>query len=149
MWPYRIRYFTPRYKQDLLEFFSSLSRESRILLSTCGIDPPTLYYLFRIDYKETIPLLVYEKKKVVAIAKLHLGERRGYLSSVAVLDSHQGKGIGTRMIKYIFALALMNGLDRIITEVKEENKKALKFFKKLGFHERGKKDGLILLERKL
>ena len=149
LWPYKIRYFTPHYKQDLLDFFSSLSKESRILLSTCGIDPPTLYYLFRLDYKETIPLLIYEKKKIIAIAKLHLGERKGYLSSVAVLDSHQGKGIGTRMIKYLFALALMNRIDQIKTEVKEKNKKALSFFKKLGFVEVGRKDGLISLVRRL
>ena len=149
LWPYKIRYFTPRYKQDLLEFFSSLSKESRILLSTCGIDPKTLYYLFRIDYQLCIPLLVYEKKKVIAIAKLHLGKKEGYLSSVAVLDSHQGKGIGTRMIKYLFALALMNGIDKIFTEVKEENTKALSFFKKLGFKEKGRKSGLVSLEREL
>lgn len=149
LWSYKIRYFTPHYKQDLLKFFSSLSRESRTLLSTCGIDPPTLYYLFRLDYKETIPLLIYEKKKIIAIAKLYVRERKGYLSSVAVLDSYQGKGVGTRMIKYLFALALMNGIDQIKTEVKEMNKKALSFFKKLGFVEVGSRDGLVTLVRRL
>ena len=119
------------------------------MLSTCGIDPPTLYYLFRLDYKETIPLLIYEKKKIIAIAKLYVRERKGYLSSVAVLDSYQGKGVGTRMIKYLFALALMNGIDQIKTEVKEMNKKALSFFKKLGFVEVGSRDGLVTLVRRL
>ena len=147
MCSFRIRYFTPRYKQDLLKFFSSLSKESRTLLSTDGIDPSTLYYFFRLDYRECIPLLVYEREKIVAVAKLHL--KSGYLSSVAVLDPYQRKGIGTRMIKCLFALALMNGIDRITTEVKEENVKALSFFKKLGFKEVETKYGLVSLVKRL
>jgi len=146
--PLRFSPFSPRKKKEVLKFFSELSKESRMMYTTDGIDPETLYAQFRSGWKYHTYILVYYGKEMVGLVRLLQYNKVGKIEGIAVADRYQGKGIGTRIVKYIIALAMLNGIRVLRAEVKKENKKSYRLFSHLGFKVT-KRDSLIHLEREL
>jgi ribosomal protein S18 acetylase RimI-like enzyme len=56
-----------------------------------------------------------------------------YIECVAVTDSVQGKGIGTRLINELFSQALNKGIKKITLEVANTNAEARSLYERLGF----------------
>jgi ribosomal protein S18 acetylase RimI-like enzyme len=58
-----------------------------------------------------------------------------YVSTLAVFHEHQGLGIGTRLLHEASRRARATGLDRLSLICLEKNTKALRLYRRLGFHE--------------
>ncbi len=66
---------------------------------------------------------------IIAKAKKNLVD----FVSLAISKKHQGLGIGTALIKLIINRSKACGIKKACLEVKTTNKKAISFYKKLGF----------------
>jgi ribosomal-protein-alanine N-acetyltransferase len=59
--------------------------------------------------------------------------KKGHVVSVAVLEAHQGKGIGTALMLEGINGVLIRKSDEIYLEVRVSNETAVQMYKKLGF----------------
>jgi len=141
--------FTPRRKEKVIDLLSSLSLQTRTLLSLSGVDPKAIYLGFRDNWKDDLATVLLEDNKAIAIGKLNLRGRKAYLSCLVVKEDHQRKGFGSRLVKYLFSCAMFAGSKIIETEVRKENSVALDFFKKLRFVVTKKNEYTYSLERTL
>jgi len=132
-----------------MEFLSSLSLETRSNLSLSGVDPQTIYHSFKEDWNTTTPVMLFRDNQVLAIGKLRPYEDGVYLSCLVVRDDYQNQHLGTRLVKYMFALSLLNGFNTMYTEVKKDNLRALAFFKSLHFKRIVEKEMTYLMKRNL
>lgn len=62
-----------------------------------------------------------------------------YLSNISVAEEHQGKGIGTYMLKNSFIIAKDKKCEKVILDVSIDNVGALKLYKRAGFKVYNKK----------
>lgn len=125
--------FTPRDKAKVWEFLERLSLETKRYLSLGGADTQTLYSSFRDSWDSSYPILLCLGTKVIGIGKLILFDNYGYIGCLVVDEEHQRQGYGSRIVKYLCVLSLLNNKTRVCTEVMKKNYIALKFFQRLGF----------------
>jgi RimJ/RimL family protein N-acetyltransferase len=135
-----LRLLTLEDRDDLLDFFSSLSDDA----VEWGMPP---YTKERIDawmsnIDRLIPLVAIDNRRIVGYAavfkRIHqrltgIGDMGIYLHQ----DFH-GVGLGTAMTEKGLSLATDQGLHRIGLEVVEDNVAAVALYKKLGFRIEGK-----------
>jgi ribosomal protein S18 acetylase RimI-like enzyme len=69
------------------------------------------------------------------------GVRRAYFSSFRVLEMFQGCGIGTRLITEAEALVADRGFRQVTIAVAKDNRRALRLYERLGYHECGEDPG--------
>ncbi len=84
--------------------------------------------------------IVQSKEKIIGYVlagKINKNETK--LISIAISPKFQNKGIGSKLIEHLFEEIKENNLNQINLEVRENNKKAIKFYKKMGFKEAGEK----------
>jgi len=62
----------------------------------------------------------------------------------AVVDQHQGQGIGAALMHHLAAIARGAGLNELIAEVLPDNVPMLKVFEKSGFHVSTKRDSGVM-----
>jgi len=146
--PLEFRPFSPRKKKEIIQFFRNLSEESRRMYTSGSIDPEELYLKFRDDWKNNTNILVYHRRRLIGLVRLCQERNIGEIEGIAVDEEFQGKGVGTRIVKYITALAILNGIEKLRAEVKRENRKSYRLFSHLGFRV-VKRGPIITLERKL
>ena len=77
------------------------------------------FFIIKIEEKIAGYVILYDSVDVWEIMK------------IAVCEEHRRKGIGEKMIKYIFSLTQMP----VMLEVRENNKGAIEFYKKSGFEQ--------------
>lgn len=97
-----------------------------------------------------------ENGKVLGYVGISCILDEGYITNVAVFPKERGRGIGTALLKRLFALASDISLSFISLEVRESNLAAISLYEKLGFKVEGKRknfyrepqeDGLIMTKR--
>ena len=149
MFEFHFERFTPYHKKKVMEFLDSLSLHTRDMLSVSGVDPKSIYHSFREDWMNSGPVVLYHEDEVIAIGKLTEWNNGLYLSCLVVKDNYQRKGFGTKLVKYMFALAILNGSLKMYLEVRTDNPGGISFFKSLGFHITKELTMTYLMERKL
>lgn len=77
------------------------------------------FFIIKIEEKIAGYVILYDSVDVWEIMKIAVGKE------------HRRKGIGEKMIKYIFSLTQMP----VLLEVRENNKGAIEFYKKSGFEQ--------------
>ncbi len=77
------------------------------------------FFIIKIEEKIAGYVILYDSVDVWEIMKIAVGKE------------HRRKGIGEKMIKYIFSLTQMP----VMLEVRENNKGAIEFYKKSGFEQ--------------
>lgn len=89
----------------------------------------------RMDHIKTF--VVIDNEKVIATASLmlekkytHGGVTAGYIEDVAVHESHQGKGIGSKLIEYVLDYAKNIGCYKVVLCCKDH---LIPFYEKAGF----------------
>lgn len=86
-----------------------------------------------IDGREYQILLAYENNNPVGKAHLRWQPTGATLSDIAILPTHQGKGLGTTLIAHCINMALSEGKPHLNLDVETHNERALKLYTRLGF----------------
>jgi len=68
--------------------------------------------------------------------------RRGYLHHLAVAEAFRGRGIGKMLAQRCLDAVAAQGIDKVHIFVYRRNQKAIKFWEKIGWHQR---DDLLLM----
>ena len=87
------------------------------------IQNATLYEFWKDDLLVGF-VAVYENRGINAPA---------YLTNISVIESHAGKGIGSKLLQFVISELKAKGFSMFSLEVKKNNKRALKLYTKLGF----------------
>jgi RimJ/RimL family protein N-acetyltransferase len=131
-----IRRFRPEDKEQLIQMYSSLSREAL----RWAIPPYTREVLERgwlSNLQNLLPIAAFHKDKMVRHAQIYeFPHRRRKSTGDLVIYLHQdfhNVGLGTAMLSRLFGLARKEGLHRIGLHVVADNKPAIHLYEKLGF----------------
>ena len=89
----------------------------------------------------TMSFVIKDENKIIAfcIASKVLDEC--HLQNISVIDGLRNQGLGTYVIQVLTGRAQIFGLKVIFLEVRESNKVAISFYKKLNFKEIGLREG--------
>ncbi len=87
-------------------------------------------------------LHIYESEGVTISALVikrfeHRLKHLAYIGAFGIRQSHQGRGIGTKIMQEIKRNLELEGVRRIELRVEADNQRALAFYKKLGFQLEG------------
>lgn len=128
-------------KQRLKEGFERLSPESRYrrFMSVQGrLSEQNLAYLTEIDYRNHFAWAAFDLDQPdtpgVAVARYVRLARDPEVAeaAVAVLDTHQKRGIGSLLLQALGAVALENGIKRFAGYLLAENRPAAELLGRLG-----------------
>jgi len=75
--------------------------------------------------------------------------KNAFLSMVVISPTVRKMGYGRRLVDFFIADLVLKGFKRCLTEVKEDNIKAINVCKKVGFSLIGKKDKYLIMEKML
>ncbi len=139
-------------KEKLYGFFRSLTEDDRMYLrDEVGRKDTIDKWVKNLDYDRVLPILAESNGAIVADATLH---RRpyGWMRHVGeiriVVDrKYRRKGLGALLAKEIFYQALKLGLEKLVAEMAEEQKAAVRVFEALGFHREAVLPGSIVDSR--
>ena len=89
----------------------------------------------------TMSFVIKDENKIIAfcIASKVLDEC--HLQNISVIDEFRNQGLGTYVIEVLIGRAKIFDLKVIFLEVRESNKVAISFYKKLNFKEAGRREG--------
>jgi len=122
---------------ELLGFFARLSDGSRYLRfhGFPALGPKLVEPFVDPDWDETGALLGCFEGRVVALANFaRLRDRRAAEVAFTVDDGFQRKGIGTRLLERLVALAAEAGIEEFVATVLPENRNMLDVFRDAGFN---------------
>lgn len=131
----------PMVKEDadkLHAFFARVPAEDRLFLRDDVSRRDVIDAWAReLDYEKVLPLVAEVGNNIVGDATLHR-RKSGWTSHVGkvriVIDKdYRGKGLGTRLIEELIAIAKKGGLELLVAEVMADQKTALAAFRDLGF----------------
>jgi GNAT superfamily N-acetyltransferase len=149
----RIRAIRPDDKDRLLEHFRHLSRDSvyhRFFGLKRSLTPSELVRLTELDFKNHVglvaTLLADGDERFIGVGRYICTEPGRAEVAFAVLDEHQGKGIGTLLLEHLGRVARAAGISEFQADVLGDNNRMLEVFAKSGFRaERSMEGGVIHL----
>lgn len=124
----------------LNEFFSQLTPEDRLYLKEDVTDPAVIHrWVENLDFERVIPILAFLDDRIIGDASLHRN-RFGWSKHVGELrmvihPKYQGLGLGSRLAREMFFLALKLRLEKVMVQMPEEQVSAVQVFTRLGFHQ--------------
>ncbi|MGH0029869.1 MAG: N-acetyltransferase family protein [Myxococcota bacterium] len=138
--PIRIRPIRPDDKARLRAAFHRLSLRSvyfRFFSALPDLSDAMLAYFTEVDSRDHVGLVAVEPEgddeRIVGVGRyIRTGEARAEVA-LAVVDDHQGHGIGTALLDDLVAAARGNGIERFEADVLRENRKMLEVFSHTGF----------------
>lgn len=139
--PVLIRPVTPADKPVLREGFTRLSEESRyrrFMRPVKELSEAELDYLTRIDYATHMAWVAVDPENPdhpgLGVARYIQLPRDPKVAEVAitVVDSHQGRGLGTILLSVITRSAIQHGIEVFVAQVLMHNVPMLKLLQELG-----------------
>ena len=125
-------------EQRLLDFFLRLPEADRLFLKNDVTDPNVIKsWAQNIDYEHVIPILAEIDDRIIGDATLHrrttdqphdIGEVR-----IVIDKDFRRRGLGKRLAREIYYLALSKKMNRLVAEVVEDQHAVIKTFEILGF----------------
>ena len=136
----------------LFAFFAALPDEDRLFMRHDVTDPDAVArWIEELDLARVIPLVSEEDGKIVADGTLHLAAH-GWAAHVGhvrlvTARTHRRVGLGTLMARELVLLAEQQGLEKLQTQVIEDNVSSVRLFEKLGFETKAVLEGLVKDQR--
>lgn len=93
--------------------------------------------LWHIRDGDSVVLTAKEAASLVGFAIMKFDESRAHLNLLGVVPARQRSGIGTRMVRWLEASAMVAGTFLVDLEVRATNHCARKFYERLGFRQSG------------
>ncbi len=88
-----------------------------------------------IDDPDTVVLVACERECVVGFAIMAFGDEHAHLVLLAVHPTHQRRGIGRRMMRWLLESAMTAGIASVHLELRVSNELARVFYRTLDFTE--------------
>jgi ribosomal-protein-alanine N-acetyltransferase len=85
--------------------------------------------------REVNVALVPEAGRLLGFGIMSFRDEVAHLLLLAVRESHQRQGIGTRILHWLEAVAVTGGITRIDVECRRDNAAARNFYGEVGYHE--------------
>jgi RimJ/RimL family protein N-acetyltransferase len=137
-----LRPLRPDDRDRLYAFFKQLpTRDRRFFKHDVSQREVITNWCQNIDYDKVLPILAVAKEEdheqVVADATLHT-EQHGWATHVAkircvIAKSMRRKGLAKIMLREVYDRAVMRGIQKIQTEIRDDNARAIALIKRLGF----------------
>ncbi|HUD40943.1 MAG TPA: ribosomal protein S18-alanine N-acetyltransferase [Dokdonella sp.] len=80
-----------------------------------------------------------EGQTIAGYGILSVGAGEAHVLNVCIAPSHQGLGLGRRLVRRVIDLARWHRAERIFLEVRPSNARAIALYLSLGFNEIGKR----------
>jgi acetyl coenzyme A synthetase (ADP forming)-like protein len=128
----------------LAAFFTGLSERSFYLRfhGVRRVDDGLVHHFLEPDWRGRGVLVGELGDRIVAVAEyMRLREESTAEAAFAVADELQGRGIGTRLLERLAALAAEQGIERFVAEVMAENRAMLGVFEGAGLEVTRELDG--------
>jgi acyl-CoA synthetase (NDP forming)/RimJ/RimL family protein N-acetyltransferase len=130
------------------DLYAGLSPTSALLRfhGAAAVRPAEIRAVLDPDWRERGALVgthwTPEGERIVALASwFRLRDPAAAEVAFAVADEFQGRGIGTRLLEQLAALAAPAGIERFVADVLAENVPMLKVFADAGFEEAQRREG--------
>lgn len=85
------------------------------------------------DYDREIALVAVHDGAIIGVGRLRKTVDPEAEIGILIIDSAQGKGLGTEMVRRLIDIGRHEGVTRIIADVHSENSKMLHLVRSLGF----------------
>ena len=131
----------PMVKQDrdrLALFFKHIPEEELRFLKDDVTDMRVIdRWIYNIDYGRVLPLVIEEGHRIIADASLHRRKEgwRRHLGDVRVVadPEYRHRGLASRLINELTAIARKEGLERLYAEIPADDQAAIDVFQERGF----------------
>ncbi len=94
-----------------------------------------------IESRDSLVVLSREDSRMLGFGIMFCGEHRSHLSLLAVEPTARRAGVGTALVNWLETSAGIAGTFFIDLEVRAENLTAQRFYRRLGYEERGRVPG--------
>ena len=134
----RIRPIKPADGDLLRSFFDRLGPESRYFRYfkvKKSLSEEEITYFTNVDYEDRMALIALLDGEMVAVGRYDRDEAGSPTAEVAfaVVDEHQGRGLGTHLLELLTNHARRNGIERFRAFVLAENRQMLRVFRNSGY----------------
>ena len=136
-----IRALRPDDRAGLVAAVGRASAQSlfrRFFAAKRGLTEQEIAFFVNIDFTNHVALVATVEEDgrpvIVGGGRYIVGQPGTAEVAFAVVDEHQGQGIGTALMRHLAAIARRSGLNELIAEVLPENVSMLKVFENSGFH---------------
>jgi GNAT superfamily N-acetyltransferase len=134
-----IRALKPDDRADLTEALKRVSAESlfrRFFAPKRGFTEQEIAYYLNIDFVTHVALVAViaeaERPAIVGGGRYIVLQPGQAEVAFAVVDQHQGRGIGAALLRHLVAIARQAGLRELVAEVLPDNAPMLRMFKASG-----------------
>jgi RimJ/RimL family protein N-acetyltransferase len=139
--PVEIRALRPDDRAGLIAAVERASAQSlfrRFFAAKRGFTEKEIAFFVNIDFINHVALVAVVDEDghpvIVGGARYIVGQPGTAEVAFAVVDEHQGRGIGTALMRHLAAIARRAGLNELVAEVLPDNGPMLKVFENSGFH---------------
>src|SRR3954467_92692 len=136
-----IRALRPDDRAGLVAAVGRASAQSlfrRFFAAKRGFTEQEIAFFVNIDFTNHVALVAVVEEDgrpvIVGCGRSLVGQPGTAEVAFAVVDEHQGQGIGAALMRHLAAIARRSGLNELIAEVLPENVPMLKVFENSGFH---------------
>jgi len=125
-------------EQKLLDFFKRLPEKDRLYLKHDVTDPAVIHgWSENINYEHVTPIIAEKGDLIIGDATLHHRTTDGPLVvgeiRIVTDKDYRRIGLGTRLAREIYFLALSRKMNQLVAEVVEDQEHVIKAFTRLGF----------------
>ena len=121
----------------LLGLFSGLSEQSmyfRFFSPKRALSEAEVERFTTVDYRDRMAFVVFLRDEMLGVGRYdRLGAGDAAEVAFAVVDAHQGRGIGTLLLEYLAAYAMEHGITRFAADVLSDNQRMLEVFGAAGY----------------
>lgn len=90
-----------------------------------------------LEQKHTLLLTAYEDRQLIGYLILYYALEDGEIARIAVIPEKRRQGVGARLLLELENLCELNGITKLLLDVRESNAGAVSFYKDYGFTEDG------------
>ena len=149
--PVEIRALRPQDEADMLAALAQTSAQSlqrRFFVMKRHFSDKERNFFMEVDFKNHVALVglaeAAARNVIVAGGRYIVFEPRRAEMAFVVIDTWQGRGIGSMLMRHLIKIARDAGLTELTAEVLPENTAMLKVFGKFGFRPAPRRDPQII-----
>jgi acetate---CoA ligase (ADP-forming) len=147
----RIRAIRPDDKERLLEHFNRMSQDSiyhRFFGLKRSLTPAELVRFTELDFKAHVALVATLREdgeeRFIGVSRYICTVPGRAEVAFAVLDEHQGRGVGTLLLEHLGRIAYAAGISEFQADVLGDNNRMLEVFAKSGFRTKRSIEGGVV-----